>query len=388
VMPEPESVSEQGELDRRRTTRRWAVASLVLLLLFAALVVWRYYSVRESTDDAQIDGHIHSVSARVGGTVQKVSVEDNQFVDAGAPLVQLDPQDYKVALDRARADLSEAVASALAARTGVPVTATTATSQERVSENEVAMARARLASAQSRLREAKAKESKAAADLERIQRLAGKDEVSRQEYDATALAAEAARAELEGAQAAAKENEEAVGAADARLAQSRTGPEQVTMMRARAASADAKVEQARAAVERAELDLEHTMVTAPVSGTVSKRAVETGQIVQPGQPLLALVPLGDVWVTANFKENQLGRMRAGQPVTIKVDASGRNYRGHVDSVAPATGAKFSLLPPENASGNFVKVVQRVPVKIVFDQGQDPDHLLRPGMSVVPTVLLK
>jgi membrane fusion protein (multidrug efflux system) len=180
-----------------------------------------------------------------------------------------------------------------------------------------------------------------------------------------------------------------VETAEATLQRAGGGSQQVHIARAQAAAAEARVRRARATLERAELDRAYTEITAPVSGVVSHRSVEVGQVVQPGQPVLALIPLQDIWVTANFKETQLARMRPGQPVRISVDAyGGREYRGHVDSIAAATGARFSLLPAENASGNFVKVVQRVPVKIVFEQGQDPEHLLRPGMSVSPTVYVR
>jgi membrane fusion protein (multidrug efflux system) len=256
-------------------------------------------------------------------------------------------------------------------------------------EGDRATADARVASAQARLREAVAKDTKAAEDLARLARLVAKDEVSQQEHDAVSVAAEAARAGRESAEASLKEAEQGVGSAQARLDQARTAPEQVSIMRARAASAQAKAQQAQSAVAQAELDMEHTRIVAPTAGVVSKKTVEVGQVVQPGQPLLAVVPLDDVWVTANFKENQLRELHAGLSVRINVDAfGGRTYRGRVESVSPATGAKFSLMPAENATGNYVKVVQRVPVKIVFEAGENSDQLLRPGMSVTPTVLLR
>jgi len=201
-------------------------------------------------------------------------------------------------------------------------------------------------------------------------------------------AADGARAAREAAEAEALAADRAVEAARAHLAQARTGREQVDIVSARAASAAAKVEMARAALEQAKLNLSYTEVKAPVSGVVSRRTVEVGQVVQAGQPLLALVPLDDVWVVANFKESQLKRIRPGQPVEIAVDAYGRTFRGRVDSIAAATGSRFSLLPPENATGNYVKVVQRIPVKIVLERGQSGEHVLRPGMSVVPTVLTR
>jgi len=367
---------------------RWIVAGVVVAAV-AAAIAWWHYAGRESTDDAQIDGHIVPVSPRVGGTVQAVKIADNQFVDAGAVLVLIDPRDYEVALQRARADLAEAEASSLAARTTVPVTSTTTASQVSTAESDIGMAQARLRSAQARLRDTQAKEKNAEQDLARIKTLHAKDEVSQQEYDNSVLAAESARTAREAAQAAVKEAEGGVSAAGARLAEAKTAPQQVGIMRARAASAEAKVAQARATLAQAQLDLDYATVKAPAAGYVSKKTVEVGQVVQPGQPLLAIVPLDDIWVTANFKESQLRKIRPGQRAQVTVDAyGGRRYQGHVDSISPATGARFSLLPPENASGNYVKVVQRVPVKILIEKGQDPEHILRPGMSVVPTVFLK
>jgi membrane fusion protein (multidrug efflux system) len=368
-----------------RRPPRWAIAVAVLVLLGGAFAFWRYSSARVATDDAQIDGHIMPVAARIQGTVRAVHVKDNQYVEAGTVLVEVDPSDYNVALARATAELAAASAGAQGARTNVPITSTTTSGQTETAESDVATAAARIRMAQARVKETEAKATMASQTLERIKTLVAKDEVSRQEYDAAVMAAESARAEHEGAIAQAREAEASARGAQARLSQAHTGPEQVSIVRSRAASAEAQVAQAQAAVERARLDLEHTSVKAPIAGFVSKRTVEVGQVVQPGQPLLAIVPLDDIWVTANFKEGELREIRPGQPVSIKVDAYDRQYKGHVDSIAAATGARFSLLPPENATGNFVKVVQRVPVKIVFESGQDPQHLLRPGMSVVPTV---
>jgi membrane fusion protein (multidrug efflux system) len=368
---------------------RTILVGAVLVAMLSAALAWWHFSGRESTDDAQVDGHVVPVASRVGGTVLAVLVKDNQPVERDTLLVRIDPRDYDVAATRAAADLAENEATARAARTAVPLTSTTASAQETAADSELAGARARLAAAQAQLREAQARERQTAGDLERFRPLLAKDEISRQQFDATATAADSARAAREAAEAAVQGAEKAVVAAQARLAQARTAREQVDIVSARAASAAAKVEMARAALEQAKHNLSYTEVKAPVGGVVSRKTVEPGQVVQPGQPLLALVPLDDVWVTANFKESQLKRIRPGQPVEIDVDAyGGRTFRGRVDSIAAATGSRFSLLPPENATGNYVKVVQRIPVKIVLEQGQDPDHLLRPGMSVVPTVLTR
>jgi len=374
---------------RARTLPRFALVGLALVLVAAGVVAWEYFSVRESTDDAQVDAHVSPVAARVGGTVLEVLVKENERVEAGTVLARIDPRDYEVAVERARADLAESQASARAAHTNVPLTSTTATAQARAAESELAGAEARLAAARAALQEAEARARQLSEDAERLAPLLAKDEVSRQQHDAAATAASTAVASREAAAAQVAAAEKATEAARARLAQARTSREQIGIVSARADSATAKVAVSQAALDQAELNLSYTEVRAPTGGVVSRKAVEVGQVVQPGQPLMAIVNLDDVWVTANFKESQLGNMRPGQRAVISVDAyDGRKYEGRVDSIAAATGARFSLLPPENATGNFVKVVQRVPVKIVFDEGQDPDHLLRPGMSVEPTVITR
>jgi membrane fusion protein, multidrug efflux system len=402
---------------QRQPKSKWYLLVVILIALIGIMAVWHYFSTRESTDDAQIDGHINPVSARVGGTVTQVLVQDNQSVQAGQVLVQLDPRDYQVAVERAQADLANAQAAAQAASIGVPITTRTtgsnvSTSEARVedaqagvkaAQQEVDAARAQENVAQARLAEAQANYTKAARDLDRMKQLVAKDEISQQQYDAAVASEKANHATVQSARAQVASSVQAVAVARSHLVQARAqvavsqaelhaahaAPEHVAVMRARAAAAAAQVKEAQAALDQAQLNLQYTTVRAPVSGRVSKKTVEIGQIVQPGEPLMALVPLEDVWVTANFKETQLKNMRPGQRVEISVDAfGGRTFKGHVDSIAAATGEKFSLLPPENATGNYVKVVQRVPVKIVFENGQDPHHLLRPGMSVVPTVITR
>jgi membrane fusion protein, multidrug efflux system len=406
-----------GTFFEERPRTKWGLVLLALVLAAAIFMTWRYFANRESTDDAQIDGHIIPVSARVGGTVIEVEVRDNQQVEAGTVLVRIDPKDYQVAVEKAQADLANAQAIALAAKTGVPIISTTtgsrvSSSQAEVemaqagiqaAEKQVAAAHARANAAKAHLAEAQANHTKAARDLERMKQLIAKDEISQQQNDAAVAAADASEAGVASARADMAESEQAVQVGESHLAQARaqldsaraglaaarTGPQQVTVTRAQASSAQARVEEAQAALDQAELSLSYTTLKAPVSGQVSRKSVELGQVIQAGQPLLALVPLEDIWVTANFKETQLKNMRPGQPVTISVDAfGGRKYRGTVESISAATGEKFSLLPPENATGNYVKVVQRVPVKILFDKGQDSEHLLRPGMSVTPTVITK
>ena len=398
--------------------RGW-VLGLMLLILVAGLFYWEHTRHLESTDDAQIDGHLHPISARVGGTVLKVLVQDNQYVEAGTLLVQIDPKDFQVAVELARANLAEAEANLHESQGVVPVTTTTTDSrltgtQAGVLEAEagiassqksVEAARARLASAQARVREARANEVKTERDLERMKQLIAKEEISQQQFDAVVAASESIRAQVEAAESSVAEADQGVRLAESQLVQQKarlaraqsevaaaqTGPQQVEISRHRAESSSAKVQQKKATLEQAELNLKYTTVVAPTSGIVSQRTVELGQVVQPGQPLLAIVPLAldQIWVTANFKETQLNSMRPGQKVTIQVDAyGGKKYSGRVESIAAVTGSRASLLPPENATGNYVKVVQRVPVKIVFDQDQDPQHQLRPGMSVVPTVFTK
>jgi membrane fusion protein, multidrug efflux system len=387
------------------------LGAVVVVLVVAG--VWWYLSGHESTDDAEVDGHIVPIAARVGGTVIDVKVDDNQVVKAGDLLAEIDPRDYRNALDRAQADYADAEAALAAAQAGIPITSTTTASQvssaganvERAAAGteaatrDVDASRARLASIQARLREAEANATRTSRDLERMKQLIAKDEVSQQQYDASVAAAAAARAMVESAQASVNEATQAVSVAESRRVQSvnaltqaqaelrtaRTGPEQVKVTRARAQSAAARVVEAKAALDQANLNLGYTTIKAPMAGRVSKKSVEPGQVIQANQPLMAIVPLEDIWITANFKETQLRHMHTGQRVTVAVDAYDRTYEGHIDSIAAATGARFSLLPPENATGNYVKVVQRIPVKIVLTEGQDPQHLLRPGMSVVPTV---
>ena len=394
---------------------RLIIGAVLLLSLGAGAWAWST-SGRERTDDAQVDAHLTQMAARISGTVTRVAVDDNQLVEAGTLLVQLDPGDYQVAVDKARAELADAEASAIAAQSNVPISSTTATSNVTTArggitqaqsgvaaaDKEIEAARARLASAQARLREAEVNATKSARDVERLRGLLARDEVSQQMFDATSATAEAQKAAVDSARSQIAETEAGIRVAESKLAQARagedqahaemqtaqTGPSQVTATKARASAAEAHAQQMRAALAQAELNLQYTAVKAPVRGVVSKKGINAGQVVQAGQPLLAIVQIDDVWVTANYKETQLKEMRPGQRAVITVDAYGREYTGKVDSIAGATGARFSLLPPENATGNFVKVVQRVPVKIVLDPGQDPEHLLRPGMSVTPTVFLK
>ena len=398
------------------TRIRIAIGAAVIAVLATSVWLWATAG-RETTDDAQVDAHVTPIAARVGGTVIEVHVKENQQVEAGTVLAVLDPRDYQVALEKARAELATAEADAAVAKVNVPITSTAATSNVSTARGGVEQAEAgidqaqrgiegasaRLVTAQARQREAEANATRTAKDVERFKGLLAKDEISQQQYDAAVAAADGARAAADSARSQVQEAQSGIQVAQSQLAQARAGssqataqlqnaqsaPQQVEAIRAHAASADAKVMQQRAAVQQAELNLQYAIVKAPTKGVVSKKGIEVGQVVQPGQPLMALIPLEDVWVTANFKETQLRDMRPGQPAIVEVDAyGGREFKGHIESLAAATGSRFSLLPPENATGNFVKVVQRVPVHIVIDEKQDAQQLLRPGMSVTAKVYTK
>jgi membrane fusion protein, multidrug efflux system len=374
---------------------------VALVLLVGGFFAYEYFQTYESTDDAQVDGHLMPLSARISGYVIKVNVDDNQEVKAGTVLAEIDPKDYQVALDQAKAQLADAQASAQALNINVPITSVSTESQVSVSEADVENSRAGIAVAEDQLEAAKAQLAQAQAndvkaqnDLVRYKQLVDKQEVSQQTYDQALAAAKASTASVASAHANATAAAQQVTQAHSRLAQSdanlrnaNTGPRQVASTKARAISADANVQQKEAEVEQAQLNLQYTKIVAPVDGIVSKNA-EVGMNVTPGQQLFTIFPLNDVWVTANFKETQLKLMRPGQPVKIKVDANGRTYQGKVDSIAGSSGARTSLLPPENATGNYVKVVQRVPVKIILDPNQNSDHSLRLGMSVEPKVIVK
>jgi len=374
----------------------------VVVLLVAGFFVMRYLTSYEDTDDAQIDGHLNSISARVSGHVAKLLVEDNQYVQAGTPLVQIDPKDYEVALDRAKADYQDAVALADAARVNVPITSVSTDSQVSSSQADamnaqhgIIVARQQLAGAKAELAEAEANNVKAQDDLVRYKALVDKQEISQQQYDQALAAAKAGAASVDAGQASVQAAEHQVEQAQARLLQAQanvraasTGPQQVAAIKSRAQSAEAQADLKKAALDQAGLNLSYTLVLAPVDGVVTNRTVEVGQNVAIGQEMMRVVNLDDIWVTANFKETQLKSMRVGQPVTIHVDTNGKDYKGHVQSIAGASGAITSLLPPENATGNYVKVVQRIPVKITFDPGETREHVLRPGMSVEPKVWIR
>ena len=381
---------------------RIGVVIAIIILLIAGFFAYRYFTSYESTDDAQVDGHVNSVSARISGHVIKLNVQDNQYVEAGTVLVEIDPADYQVAYERAKADFEDAQAAAIAAGVTVPITSVNTSSQVSATEADVNSARAGIQAAKQQFEAAKAQQQEAEAnnvkaqnDLGRYKQLVDKQEISQQQYDQATAASKASAATVEAARASADAAQQQVTQAEGKLVQAeansryaRTAPKQMQITRARATSALAEAQRKRADLDQGALNLQYTKIVAPVNGIVSDRTVEVGQNVAPGQELMKIINLDDVWVTANFKETQLRQMKIGQRVTLDVDANGRTYNGKVDSIAGASGARFSLLPPENATGNYVKVVQRIPVKIVLDPGANNDHQLRPGMSVTPKVWIR
>jgi membrane fusion protein, multidrug efflux system len=381
--------------------RRTLIIAAVLVLLVGGFFLWRYLSSYESTDDAQGDVHLYPVSARISGYVVKVNVDDNQWVQQGTVLVEIDPTDYEVAVKQAQANLANAIATAQSLNITVPITSVNTSSQLKSTASDIENARAgviaaekQLAAAHAQVEQAEANDVKAQDDLHRYKLLVDKREVAAQIYDQALAAARASTANVAATHANESAAQQFIQQAQSRLVDAEanhqyaeTGPQQVSSTRARVRAAIADVEEKRALLDQAQLNLQYTKIIAPVTGEVNKTVV-VGLNVQPGQQLLTVVPLDEVWVTANFKETQLRHMRVGQRAKIHVDSTGQTLKGRVDSIAGATGPTFSLLPPENATGNYVKIVQRIPVKIVLDTGENRDHRLRPGMNVVPDVYLQ
>jgi len=403
----PAGASGGRRLVRPRRGQRRArliVAAAVVAVLAAAVLVYRHFAQWESTDDAQIDGYIYPVSSRVTGYVTRVLVDENQPVEAGTVLAQLDPKDFEVAIANARATLANDQASAAALQMNVPITSVNTSSQltsaqadRRNVEAGLLAAQRASEAAQASLRQAEANDLKAQDDVTRYAPLAAKDEIPQQQYTQALNSQKATAAGVEAARAAAAGAEQAVSQARARLEQAQaelqyaeTKPQQESVQRSRAEAAEAESERAAAVLQQAQLNLQYATIVAPISGIVGQRSVQPGQNVTPGQQLMTIVPLDsdNIWVTANFKETQLTDVRPGQAVRVYVDTYGTTYDGRVLSIAGASGSRYSLLPPENATGNYVKVVQRIPVKIVFEHGQDPRHLLRPGMSVEPQIRVR
>jgi len=399
--PVAERRTKPGIYLSSRIKKRIVFLAAALAVLVGGVYLWRYLSSYESTDDAQADVHLYPVSARISGYVVKVNIGDNQWVEKGAVLVEIDPKDYEVALAQAQANLTSAEATAQSLNITVPITSVSTSSQLKSTASDIDNAKAGIAAAEKQLTaaeaqvvQAEANDVKAQDDLRRYKLLVDKREVAEQIYDQALAAAKSSTATVAAMRANESAAQQYVQQARSRYAEAEanhqyaeTGPQQVSSTRARVRAAIADVEQRRAQLEQAQLNLQYTKIVAPVSGQVNKTVV-VGMNVVPGQQLLTVVPLDEVWVTANFKETQLRHMKVGQKAKIHVDSTGQIMHGHVDSVAGATGPTFSLLPPENATGNYVKIVQRVPVKIVLDPGENRDHRLRPGMNVVPDVYLQ
>ena len=405
----PAKAGAGDEIDDSAETngsRKFVIIGIVLLLVVGATFFYWRSTFTEDTDDAQVDGNLYQISSRVSGQVVKVYVDDNQTVQAGQLLAEIDPTDYQVALDQAQANLASAQAEFAQATVNVPITqvnvgtvVSTTASDVKGSTDLIAQAEKQVEAANARVDEAKANAQKAQADVDRYKPLVEKDVISKQQYDAAVAAAAASKAAVAEAEANVLAQQNAVSSARQRLAQSqfqsaqsvKNGPAQVRVQQSRAEAAQAAIQQAQAKVDQAKLNLGYTRITAPVAGIVNKKNVEVGANLAAGQDLMTIIPLTDLWVTANFKETQLTHMRAGQKVTIKVDAyGGRRFSGSVTQVGGATGSMLSLFPPENATGNYVKVVQRIPVRIDFTnlQEEDGDYVLRPGLSVTPVIEVK
>ena len=386
-----------------RPRRHFVIFGIVVAVLVGAFLFWWHSTFYEDTDDAQVSGHLVQISSRIAGQIVKVNVEENQYVEAGTVVAEIDPRDFEVAVRQSDASRQGAEASAQAAQGSVPITGintgstlTSAGADVRGSSAGVEQAQKQLESAHARVEQARANNDKAQLDLKRYAPLVEKDVISRQQFDAAVAAAASTKAGLADAQAGEQAADQGVRIARQRLDQAhaqletaQTGPQQMAIQRARANQASAQAQQASAALEQARLNLSYTRIVAPISGIITRKSLELGQNVSVGQNLMTLVSLDGVWITANFKETQLRRMKQGQPVEIKLDAYGRKYEGTITQIGGATGSMMSLFPPENATGNYVKVVQRIPVRIDLKNPNDNrDHLLRPGLSVVPSVRVK
>jgi membrane fusion protein, multidrug efflux system len=388
-----------------RTHRTGVLLGVVGFIAAVALIIVLvvYLDSYESTDDAEVDGHLNAIGSRVAGTVTKVYVEDNQTVAAGQTVVELDPADYQTALEQANGSYSQAQAQLKAASPNIPIIRTSNQTTISTGQSDVINAQAAVAAAQDEyqarlaaVRQAEANNFKAQTDVQRYRALVVKEEISHEQFDTVVAAAKTEAATVEAAQASALASQKSIDQARAQLQQSlsrlaqsnQDAPHSEAIRRAEVANREAGLEAAKAQADQAALNLSYTKIFAPVAGIVSDKSVEIGQQVAPGEQLFVISQTGDIWITANFKETQLRKMHAGQSVGIKVDAFGTKYEGYVENMPGATGAKTSLLPPENATGNYVKVVQRLPVRIRLRDGQDPEHRLRPGMSVTPKVWLR
>ena len=396
----------EDDSPEKKSRRKLIIVAVVALLVIGGALFYWHSTFTEDTDDAQVDGDLYQVSARVAGQVIKVYVQDNQTVKAGDLIAEIDPKDFEVALEQAQANLASSEAAAIQANVNVPITSTTSStsisttsSDVQGSQSAVSQAQKQVAAAEARVDQAKANAVKADLDVERYKPLVEKDVISKQQFDAAVAAAAGNRAAVLEAEATLIAQQEAVRQTQQKLIQSRStaseaarnGPSQVRAQQAKAQAAVADVKQAQAKVDQAKLNLSYTKITAPVTGIVNKKNVQVGVNVSVGQDLLTIVPLTDLWVTANFKETQIEKMHPGQKVTIEVDAlGGRKFHGEVKQIGGATGSRLSLFPPENATGNYVKVVQRIPVRVNFTnlEEENKDLVLRPGYSVTPIIAVK
>jgi membrane fusion protein, multidrug efflux system len=397
---------DEEEAPAQNSGRKFIVIAVIILLVIGASIFYWRSTFTEDTDDAQVDGDLYQVSSRVTGQVVKVYVDDNQTVQTGQPIAEIDPKDYQVALEQAQANLASSQAAAIQANVNVPITSvnvntsvSNTSSDVQGSTAVVDQARKQAAAAEARVAAAKANAVKSHLDVERYTPLVQKDVISKQQFDAAVAADAANQASVLEAEATQIASQAQVTQALQKLAQSRytaaesvkNGPDQVRAQQAKANAAMADVKQAQAKVDQAVLNLSYTRIMAPTAGIVNKKNVQVGANLSIGQDLLTIIPLTNLWVTANFKETQLAKMRSGQEVTLKVDAlGGRKFHGKVTQIGGATGSKLSLFPPENATGNYVKVVQRIPVRIDFTnlQQENGDYALRPGFSVTPKVEVK
>jgi membrane fusion protein (multidrug efflux system) len=394
----------ETEVVQPPSRRKGIIIVVVAVLVVAAVILWWRSTYSEDTDDAQVNGHLIQISSRIAGQVAKVYVDENQTVKAGDTIAELDPRDFQVAVENAQAALANAQANAAGASVGVPLTTintgsnlTSAGADVSGSQATVQQAEKQLQAAHARVTQAQANATKSQADLERYKPLVEKDVISKQQFDAAVAAADADKAAVADALATEEAASDGVRIAHQREASSlallkyaETGPQQVAVQNARAKAADAQVQQAQAQLDQAKLNLGYCKIVAPKAGIITRKSVEINQNVSSGQNLLTLVSLEDLWITADFKETQLRHMQAGQAVEIHVDSTGKDYSGKVTQIGGATGSVLSLFPPENATGNYVKVVQRVPVRIDFTDvaKEDPNQELRPGLSVEPKVRVK
>jgi membrane fusion protein, multidrug efflux system len=395
---------ESTEVSPPPSRRRGIIIAVVVILVLVGLGFWWHSTYYEDTDDAQINGHLIQISSRIAGQVIHVDVDENQVVKKGDPIAELDPRDYQVAVENAQAALESAKAAAAAANVNVPITTintgstlSSAGADVSAATASISQAQSQVAAAHAQVVQAEANALKAQQDLDRYKPLVEKDVISKQQYDAAVAAANAAKAAVESAHANERAAQDAVrvanekaSAAQAQYKNAQSGPQQVAAQSARAKQALAQVAVAQAQLDQANLNLSYTKIVAPQAGIITRKSVEINQNVSTGQNLMTLVSLEDLWVTANFKETQLKHMSPKQAVDIDVDATGKTYHGHITQIGGATGSVLSLFPPENATGNYVKVVQRLPVRIDFDNldKEDPNHALRPGLSVEPKVRVK